>query len=73
MATIIFVLYFFTEWCPIFVIYLAHAIAFKGLLKRERLRMQSEVTIFNGGSERTVTVEYQRFNKLDEFRMLLAM
>ena len=32
MATMIFVVYFFTEWLPIFVIYLVHALAFYGFI-----------------------------------------
>lgn len=34
MAVIIFVVYFFTEWLPTFVIYLNHLIAFYGIISR---------------------------------------
>ena len=38
MAVLIFVVYFFTEWMPIFVIYVAHTHAFFTLMERQRTR-----------------------------------
>ena len=37
-ATVLFLLYFLTEWMPIFVIYLTHLWAFHSLVERQRKR-----------------------------------
>lgn len=42
MAVVIFIVYFFTECLPVFVIYLAHALAFHEQIKRKQ-RLQSEM------------------------------
>ena len=47
MAIILFMLYFFTEWLPIFVIYLTHLWAFHSLVKRHRERRKNEQKNFN--------------------------
>ena len=44
MAIVIFVVYFLTEWLPIFAIYMNHLMAFVGIIKRQRSRLHSELT-----------------------------
>lgn len=41
MALSIFIVYFLTEWLPVFVIFLAHLLAFRDQIKK-RQRLQSE-------------------------------
>ena len=44
MAAVIFAVYFFTEWLPIFIIYLNHLLAFLTIIRRQKQRCLTEVT-----------------------------
>ena len=50
-APVLFTLYFLTEWLPIFILYLAHILAFKGLIQRQKERTQSLDTSNGKNSE----------------------
>ena len=58
MAVLIFVVYFFTEWLPIFVIYLTHLWAFYNVHKQQRKRERGSETTEAGQSNiHTSTLE----------------
>ena len=75
MASVIFFVYFITEWLPIFVIYLNHFLAFYGIIRRHKLRCQTELS--NATAVTTVDQEMtadmqQQVSRRDEFAMLIA-
>ena len=77
-AAMIFMVYFLTEWCPIFVIYLNHLLAFYGIIRRQRQRLYSEMTNMAAttvGAQSLIATEavnLEELKKRDEFAMLIA-
>ena len=51
MAAVIFAVYFLTEWLPIFVIYLNHLLAFLTIIRRQKQRCLTEVTVATNAGE----------------------
>ena len=73
MASVIFAIYFLTEWLPIFVIYLNHLLAFYGIIKRHKLRSQTELS--SATAPTTIDQELndmQQVSRKDEFALLIA-
>ena len=73
MAAVIFAVYFLTEWLPIFVIYLNHLLAFYGIIKRQKLRSQTELSSVTAPT--TIDQELndtQQVCRKDEFAMVIA-
>ena len=69
-----FLVYFLTEWLPIFVIYLTHLHAFIGLRKREEEKRQTIIERNNqsDGNNQILPLNASEYTKRDEFQMLIA-
>ena len=69
-----FLVYFLTEWLPIFVIYFTHLHAFIGLRKRDQEKRQTiiENNNQNDGNNQIMPLNASEYTKRDEFQMLMA-